>query len=540
VISASGTYYYAVTAKALNGKDNPSLVPDANFTVNGLPINIKLVNPIKIKSINARIEKSGVLVSWKISGEQGTRRYRLFRTEKLLKKMNDVSSRDILLDIDIIDKQYMDKTLMPGKYYYGLLPGTIGDKNTGNLIPGVNITRLPLKIKGKEEKGQIEPDDIDWILKKTFFKGNYRGAIKALQDLLDNSDNEEGFRVEGRSREETDYHTIASLPKDSANFTDEQAPIDKSYYYRVIAFNSYGESVSAWESIRLGFYSIVEKQNIQDYDMIGGILYLLWNDGLSIFDTSDPKFIKFKKTIELRGYVRSGLLKIHGTSMYVIDDDKLFTLDITDPLNPIILSEFDLGGTSIDIESIGNTVFILSSDYSLNVIDSHNQKTPKTLKTLKVEGSPHNLAVDNSHLFISNAREGIFVYDIKNPDNPKLAAKFSSSPPRYYNTVTIWGDKLIASVRDFENEVHIIDVNDPLKMYSLGKSTLNWIPLEIAAYKNFFFIPEAEAGLEIVWAGDIKRGKVIGSIESEIDKVKIFDPLIMMNYQNRLYVFSVP
>jgi tetratricopeptide (TPR) repeat protein len=190
-ISASGTYYYAVTVKALKGKENPSLVPDANFTVNGLPINIKLANPIKLKSISARIEKSGVLVSWKISGEQGTRSYRLFRTEKLLKKMNEVSSRDILLNVDINDKQYIDKAPMPGKYYYGLLPGTIGAKDTGNLIPGVNITRLPLKIKGKEEKGPIEPDDIDRILKKTFFKGNYHGAIKALQDLLNSSDNEE-------------------------------------------------------------------------------------------------------------------------------------------------------------------------------------------------------------------------------------------------------------------------------------------------------------------------------------------------------------
>jgi hypothetical protein len=186
-ISSTGTYYYAVTAKVKDGKDNPSLVPDVNFTVNGLPVDFKLADQIKIKSISAKIEKGGVLVSWKVSGEQGSGRFRLFRSEKLLKKMKDVSSRDVLLDVEAKDKQYMDKAPAPGKYYYGLLPQTISEKDSGNLVPGVNITRLPLIIK---EKGKIEPDDIDRILKKTYFKGDYHGAIKALQDLLVGSDNE--------------------------------------------------------------------------------------------------------------------------------------------------------------------------------------------------------------------------------------------------------------------------------------------------------------------------------------------------------------
>jgi hypothetical protein len=221
-ISSPGTYYYAITAKVLDGKDNLSLVPDANFTVKGVAVGVALADKIKIKSIAAKVDKGDVLVTWKVSGEEGSRRYRLFRTQRLLKKMRDVPSRDILLEVDAQEMQYKDKSPAPGKYYYGLLPGTIGEKDPGNLTPGVNITRVPLTIRGKQEK--FEPDDVDGILQKTFFKGNYRGAIKALQDLLADSDNEEvaakarlfigrSYVELGRYKKSLDYLILSDVKK---------------------------------------------------------------------------------------------------------------------------------------------------------------------------------------------------------------------------------------------------------------------------------------------------------------------------------------
>ena len=221
-ISSPGTYFYAITAKVLDGKDNLSLVPEANFTVKGVSVGVAQAEKIKIKSIAAKVDKGDVLVTWKISGEEGSGRYRLFRTQKLYKKMRDVPTRDMLLDVDAQDKEYKDKAPAPGRYYYGLLPGSIGAKDPGILTPGVNITRVPLTIRGKEEK--IEPNDIDRILQKTFFKGNYWGAIKALQDLLAGSDNEEvaakarlfigrSYIELGRYRKSLDYLILSDVKK---------------------------------------------------------------------------------------------------------------------------------------------------------------------------------------------------------------------------------------------------------------------------------------------------------------------------------------
>ena len=188
-ITASGVYYYAVTAKVLDGREDTLLIPDENYTSVGVTINI--AGKIRIGSINARAEKDGVAVTWSYSGAQGDTNYRLFRSEKQLTNASEVSSRDIISVVDLAKKKYKDMNPFPASYYYGLIPNAIGEKEVYRLIPGVNITRKPVLYRGEEEKIGVEPGDIDRILKRTFFKNKYREAVKELQNLIGRSDNEE-------------------------------------------------------------------------------------------------------------------------------------------------------------------------------------------------------------------------------------------------------------------------------------------------------------------------------------------------------------
>ncbi|MBC7194793.1 MAG: fibronectin type III domain-containing protein, partial [Caldisericia bacterium] len=57
----------------------------------------------------------------------------------------------------------------------------------------------------------------------------------------DNSDNEDGFILE-RKEEGGSYNVVTTLPKDTNKYSDKNLLPDKTYYYRIKAFNSFGES----------------------------------------------------------------------------------------------------------------------------------------------------------------------------------------------------------------------------------------------------------------------------------------------------------
>jgi hypothetical protein len=224
-------YYYAVTVKSVKGKENTTLQPDKNYTTTGAMVTARKVEQTRIKSISARSEKGGIMVAWKFSGP-GEAYYRLFRSVKQVKKANEIVSRDILQNVNVADGSYLDATAPAGNYYYGLVPGSGTDLSSYVLVPGVTITRKPVGVKVKEEKKEkiereitvTEPDDIDRILKRTFFKSRYSKAIEELQGVIDAGANEEiaakaklfigRSHIElGRYRKSLDYLLLSDVKK---------------------------------------------------------------------------------------------------------------------------------------------------------------------------------------------------------------------------------------------------------------------------------------------------------------------------------------
>lgn len=195
-ITEPGDYYYAVTARSLKGKENRSLVPGANFTTQGVAVRLSAPAPetVAITSISARAGGDGVIVGWNFTGRGEGNMHRLFRSAKLHTASGEVTDGEVLQEIDISRREYRDPVTLPGAYYYGLVPSGAAGSAAVELVPGVNITRTPVVIKERIKRPEIkidlaETDDIDRILRRTFFKGKYRNAIKELLNLLRRTDN---------------------------------------------------------------------------------------------------------------------------------------------------------------------------------------------------------------------------------------------------------------------------------------------------------------------------------------------------------------
>ncbi|PKL37353.1 MAG: hypothetical protein CVV44_17115 [Spirochaetae bacterium HGW-Spirochaetae-1] len=212
-----GTYYYAVTFAYLKGDENLILKAGENYTTEGLYAGgekSKTPDYFKILSIRAVARKDNVIISWDYSGLKGNRFFRLYRTERNITKTAEITEDDVIDDVDITLGSFIDRNLKSGIYYYGLAPYEDSVYKDFEVVSGINIMSNPLAVAGvkkaepeKEislvpivpdksgetgaiEKDQTESGTLDEILRRTFFAGEYKYAIKELQRVIKTTDND--------------------------------------------------------------------------------------------------------------------------------------------------------------------------------------------------------------------------------------------------------------------------------------------------------------------------------------------------------------
>jgi hypothetical protein len=212
----TGNYYYAVLTKLLNGNVINDLIKGGNYTFEP----VSLGSPIHLISFNARAKGSDIELTWKTSGNLGSKSYKILRKESSIKSIVDLQNADAAAYVSIDDYQYIDKNLKPGKYYYAIIPESIDEVKELSLEAGVNIVEKSIaeseKITSKIDPGQlvkkpeskaVEPkvkveadkkillpkgtaSGIDPILEKYFFTGKYKSALSELENFEKKSNNQ--------------------------------------------------------------------------------------------------------------------------------------------------------------------------------------------------------------------------------------------------------------------------------------------------------------------------------------------------------------
>ncbi len=182
-------FYYAVIVKMPDGAYDTALVEGANYTVDPPGGKIKS----GITAISARFDGKDVQVKWRSRGDSGSGEYQIVRSSKRLKRISSLKGLDVLGSVSLEEGQYVDREPPAGRYYYALVSA---GKGRQSFKSGVNITRKAVMVK----KGRTEPEfaqeeepaeadgNVDEILRKTFFKGEYRLALSQLMKVTGESE----------------------------------------------------------------------------------------------------------------------------------------------------------------------------------------------------------------------------------------------------------------------------------------------------------------------------------------------------------------
>ncbi len=188
-----GMHFYAVLVRQKDGTTDTSLVERSNYTVEPMSVG----KMIMLRSISARAQGGEVLIKWRYSGETAAGAYRLIVTNSQARKATDLIKGRVVDKIDILRKEYTDENPPGGKLYYALVPEGFDAYGEFKLKDGVNITGPvyakktepePDRVREHVEKGDVA--DLDKVLSRYFFKAKYSIAIKKLENIISQSDNE--------------------------------------------------------------------------------------------------------------------------------------------------------------------------------------------------------------------------------------------------------------------------------------------------------------------------------------------------------------
>jgi len=206
-ITATGTYYYAVSTSDMAGNEDLQLIPEQSYMTKG--VFVAFISEATVSGLRARPEGDGsVRLTWKGIGSSSVE-YLVYRYDR---PITDVQRLALAAHIGVVqadESEFTDASPGQGANYYAVLvrlrdssiDNTIKEGSNCTLDP-VSAGRAPVTRKrpaarmepppGKEtpRRSPVETGTVDAVLRETFFRERYPLALRRLEEVARSSTNE--------------------------------------------------------------------------------------------------------------------------------------------------------------------------------------------------------------------------------------------------------------------------------------------------------------------------------------------------------------
>ncbi|MFH1700755.1 MAG: hypothetical protein ABIE07_09235 [Candidatus Zixiibacteriota bacterium] len=180
-------------------------------------------------------------------------------------------------------------------------------------------------------------------------------------------------------------------------------------------------------------------------------------------------------------------LKVRGNIAYVNSFTEFYTLDISDPANPLLLGTYNPGVPYIyNVSLIGNYAYLGENLSGFEVIDISDPSSPT-----KVGPSYHppDVAKDfvfaNGYAFLANRAGGVRVYDISDPASPVYITSYSASA--WATSLAVSGNYLYVGIEHSPYGIDIFDISSPLTQTKVASLSGSNSVHEITASGNYVY-----------------------------------------------------
>jgi hypothetical protein len=207
------------------------------------------------------------------------------------------------------------------------------------------------------------------------------------------------------------------------------------------------------------------------FTIVGNYLYTIDAMDIQVIDISEGKN---PRAVGQKVNVATDIETIfaYGNSLFIGSQSGMYIYDITEAVNPRRIGQYRHTRSCDPVVVEGNYAYVTLRDGTdcgggvnqLDIIDIANPSSPRKLKTYRMT-NPHGLGIDNGLLFICDGRDGLKVYDAKDPNNLSTVAHFSRMST--YDVIPDNNRKILMMVGN--NKITQYDYKNPRDLVELSE-----------------------------------------------------------------------
>lgn len=154
--------------------------------------------------------------------------------------------------------------------------------------------------------------------------------------------------------------------------------------------------------------------NVADVFVKDDYMYAVNGKEFKIFDISNPIKPVLINTTSTRGISGSGRVFISGNYAYIADGTQQKTngmqiMDVSDPANPTLVTNFDSEDGTISIYVNNNYAFLGGYFGTMRVLSVADPHSPETIGTIDTGNNIYDIDYDNEYLYLANSYGGLSV-----------------------------------------------------------------------------------------------------------------------------------
>ncbi|MCK4357380.1 MAG: hypothetical protein KAW92_01305 [Candidatus Cloacimonetes bacterium] len=142
--------------------------------------------------------------------------------------------------------------------------------------------------------------------------------------------------------------------------------------------------------------------------------------GLSVIITAGPPH--FETNISTNGDARKVFLKENYDYAFIANglNGGITIIDISDPLNPISVSNLPINGLSQDVYVLGNYAYLANGENGLEIIDISDPTNPFTVSNCPTDGFAYSVYAQEHYVYLVDKYKGLIVIFIEDPFSPYI------------------------------------------------------------------------------------------------------------------------